>query len=114
MIWVAEPALPQASAADQTRCSSYSFAQLTLSCCSANCTVGSAPQSLVAVTPATAGMAAQLTVTSAGTPSSWGAEVSVTVIAWVTTVALPQASVAVQERTSVYWVAQLPGRLSCA
>ena len=81
---------------------------------SANCTAGVGPQSLVAVTVAAAGIMPHPTVTSAGTPTSRGADVSSTTIVCTTVLPLPQASVAVQVRVSVYCVAQLPGRLSCA
>ena len=43
----------------------------------------------------------QSTTVSAGTPISWGARVSCTVIVWMAVAVLPQSSVAVQVRRIV-------------
>ncbi len=90
--------LPQASVAVQVRVMVYGQPSVADS---AKVTTGALSQLSVAVTVGTAGMASQLTVTSAGTPSSTGGVVSSTVTVWVAVVTLPQWSVAVQVRMMV-------------
>ena len=74
----------------------------------ANTMVTAASQLSVAVGIAGAGTALHCTVTFAGIPANTGAWVSITVTVWETEAVLPQLSVAVHTRRSVYASGQAP------
>ena len=94
---VAATALPQLSAAVQTRVRIVGQVPFVVS---ANCTGTFPAQASVAVTSAGADTALHSFVASAGTPASTGARVSATVTSCVCPIAFPQSSAAVQVRRS--------------
>src|SRR6185436_1104167 len=108
MVWLAVLLLPQASVAVQVRVTLYEPAQAPLVFTSAKVSVKALPQASVAVATAKTGVAGQLMVLGAGRVAITGAVVSTTLIVWLAVLLLPQASVAVQVRVTLYEPAQAP------
>ena len=101
--------LPQPSVAVQVRVTLYDPAQSPGVVTSSKVRVAPLPHASVAVAIANTGEAGQLIVDSAGRGSITGAVTSCTFIVWEAVELLPQPSVAVQVRVTLYDPAQSPG-----
>src|SRR6185436_12608746 len=108
MVWLAVLLLPHASVAVQVRVTLYEPAHAPLVFTSAKVRVKALPQASVAVATANTGVAGQVMVLGAGRAAITGAVVSTTLIVWLAVLLLPQASVAVQVRLTLYEPAQAP------
>src|SRR5664279_5369076 len=109
MVWAAEELLPQASVAVHVRVTLYEPAQAPGVVTSLNTSVNAEPQASEAVATANTGEAGQSIVESAGSGSITGAVTSWTLMVCAAEELLPQASVAVHVRVTLYEPAQAPG-----
>src|SRR5664279_5343925 len=109
MVWAAEELLPQASVAIQLRVTLYEPAHEPGVVISLNTRVNAEPQASLAVATANTGTAGQSIVESAGSGSITGAVTSCTLMVCAAEELLPQASVAVQVRVTLYEPAHAPG-----
>lgn len=108
IVWKAVDAFPQSSVAVQVLVTIYSPAQSPLVVTSANTRVNALPHASVALAVANDGVAGQLIVDGAGKAAITGAVISCTLIVWNAVDILPQSSVAVQVRVTLYSPAQSP------
>jgi TATA-box binding protein (TBP) (component of TFIID and TFIIIB) len=114
IVWLALLLLPQASVAVQVRVTLYEPAQAPGVVTSADVRVNALPQASEAVATANTGVFGQSIVAGDGKEAITGAVTSCTLIVWLALLLLPQASVAVQVRVTLYEPAQAPGVVTSA
>jgi hypothetical protein len=104
--------LPQASVAVHVRVTLYDPAQAPGVVISEEVSVKALPQASTAVATANTGVAGQLMVVGSGNAAMTGAVISCTLMVCEAVELLPQASVAVHVRVTLYDPAQAPGVLT--
>ena len=114
IVCVAVATFPHASVAVQSLVTLYSPAQSPEVDIKADSKVKALPHPSVAIAVANTGDAGQLIVDVAGNPEITGASVSITLIVCAAVAMLPQASVAVHVRVTLYAPAQRPGVVTSA
>lgn len=113
IICAAVEVFPQGSVAVHVRVMVYSFAQVPGVVTSTNASAG-VPQLSVAVGVAHVGVTAHSVVVTPGSGEITGGVVSSTFMVWAAVLVLPQASVAVHVRETVYSFAHDPGVVTSA